>query len=444
MVLDTILNKHPGQAEMLALANLVWYPHIRSEIVSQAQGCRHCIETCKNIKPFIPRKDLGSLPPLSEPNEEVQMNFAGPILFKNNVQSHYILVTVDRLSRYPHAETYNNCNKKTAIEYLDIYCKVQGITRSIRCDQAQAFKAREFKIFCKNKNLKMILAPTGDHRGTGMVDPLIQTIKRRLAVSEVDTNWSSTFLSERLANNMENIRLIPNSEKNTTPFEAHFDREPNTLISNIVTKPFNKNLSYKKLINNCLDKKLLKKDVLSNEEFWRRDGLSEDNLDIQYKDSELEATYTMDSDESDNLPLRNRPSRNTTPLRTHFTLRDRTTKYILNKRNITCKSIAPRTLPHTYTTMEHKSKWNNHKIHTSNKAIDTHLKKNTAIRKNNLAVVTESKHLIISTIPCKIANKYIHNQKIKGKLCLEEERNKQTSNIDHSPKTTSTCKWSHE
>ena len=164
MVLETIHNKHPGQAGMLALAQLIWYPHIHSDIVAQAQACRHCTEKGKNLKPLIPKTQVGKLPPLSEPNEEVQMDFAGPIPFKDNALSNYILVTVDRLSRYPHAEVFNNCDSKTAIEYFDSYCKVHGIPRSIQCDQAQAFKAREFEIYCKNKNIKLILAPAGDHR----------------------------------------------------------------------------------------------------------------------------------------------------------------------------------------------------------------------------------------------------------------------------------------
>ena len=82
MVLETIHNKHPGQAGMLALAQLIWYPHIQSDIVAQAQACRHCTENGKNLKPLISKTQVGNLPPLSEPNEEVQMDFAGPILLK--------------------------------------------------------------------------------------------------------------------------------------------------------------------------------------------------------------------------------------------------------------------------------------------------------------------------------------------------------------------------
>ena len=260
LVLETIHNKHPGQAGMLSLTQLIWYPHIRSDIVAQAQTCRHCIEKGKNLKPLIPKSQLGQLLVLSEPNEEVQLDFAGPIPFKDNVQSNYILVTVDRLSRYPHAETYINCDTKTGIDYLDSYCKTHGIPRSISCDQAQAFKAREFETYCKtktstlkNKNINLILAPVGDHRGTGMVERLIQTTKRRLAALDINPKWTQTTLSEKLANIIENIRPIPNATTKVTPFEAHFGRKPNTEISNIITKPSHKNLAYNKLRSMCLD-----------------------------------------------------------------------------------------------------------------------------------------------------------------------------------------------
>ena len=40
LVLDTIHHNQPGQAEMLALAKMIWWPHIHSEIVSKAKACR--------------------------------------------------------------------------------------------------------------------------------------------------------------------------------------------------------------------------------------------------------------------------------------------------------------------------------------------------------------------------------------------------------------------
>ena len=101
---------------MLALAQLIWYPHIHSDIVAQAQACRQGSEKGKNLKPLIPKSQLGKLPPLSEANEEVKIDVAGTIPFKDNLLSNYILVTVDRLSRYPHAKPFNNCCTKTSID----------------------------------------------------------------------------------------------------------------------------------------------------------------------------------------------------------------------------------------------------------------------------------------------------------------------------------------
>ena len=330
---------------MLALAKLVWWPHIHSEIVTKAQACKSCTDKGKNLKHLVPKSQLGSLPPIIEPNQEIQMDFAGPIPFKENTQNNYIQVTVDRLSRYPHAETFHNCDTETAaLDYLERYCKQHGIPRSIRCDQAQAIKAKEFKIFCK-KNIKLILAPAGDHRGTGMVERLIQTIKRRLAVLDIDPNWNNETLSTRLASIFKNIRLKPNKTTKTTPFEADFGSKPNTELSNIVTKPSLDNLSYKKLKLRCLDKRLLRHDVLTNEELWKRDGNSEDELEIQYKPTATISTTPpeIEPEDSENVPLMNTPTRKIKPSELHFSIGDQTTKTVYNKKNIARKTIKRKT-----------------------------------------------------------------------------------------------------
>ena len=88
------------------------------------------------------------------------MDFAGPIT--NNNRDTYILVTIDRYI----TETYINCDTETALSYLKEYIKFHGIPRSLKCDQVQAFKAKNFEIFWKNNNIRLILPPTGDHRGT--------------------------------------------------------------------------------------------------------------------------------------------------------------------------------------------------------------------------------------------------------------------------------------
>ena len=444
--LETFHNKHPGQAGMLALAQPIWYPHIHSDIVARSQACRHFTEKGKNLKPLIPKSQLGNLPPLSEPNEEVQMDFAGPIPFKQNTLSNYNLVTVDRLSRYPHAKSFRNCDTKTAIDYLDGYCGIHVIPWSIRCDQAQAFKAREFEIYCKNKSIKLKLAPTGDHRGTGMVKTLIQTIKRRLAVLDIDPKWTQTTLSEGVANIIENIRLIPNATTKISPFEAHFGRKPNTEISNIVTKPSRKNLSYNKLRSNCLDKKILKHDVLTNEEMWRYDGLSEDNLDIAYTEPENPTPISIDSDESDNMPLRSQSPRKITPSEIHFTIGDKTTT-IVNKRNLarkttTRKAKEPRPTFAPQGNIIPDGSVKNYTPHTI--TFDTPLRKNTVIRKKDIAIATENKPRLIHMVACKTVGEYKRNQEKLRNFCFEEARNNAKSIQQNKQGPSTQSSWTNE
>ena len=178
-----------------------------------------------------------------------------------------------------------------------------------------------------------------------MVERLIQTIKRRLAVLDINPNWSNTTLANRIAHIIENIRLIPNTTTKITPFEAHFGRKPSTEISNITTKTSHNNLTHKNLTKYCLDKKLLKQNALTVEEIWRRDGASEDELDNKYRnegdgdETSFPTTRTheqtgisvqpelISSDDSVNMPLvptsRNKDSpRKIYPSEIHFTLGD--------------------------------------------------------------------------------------------------------------------------
>ena len=83
-------------------------------------------------------------------------------------------------------------------------------------------------------------------------------------------------------------RITPNATTKITPFEAHFGRKPNTPLSNIATSPKSSNLSWENIKLACLDQKLLTKPALTAEVMWNRDVNSEDELDINYRQKQLE------------------------------------------------------------------------------------------------------------------------------------------------------------
>ena len=116
-----------------------------------------------------------------EPNEEIQMDFVGPLPDENHKEV-YILVGVDRFSRFPSAKVVTNTKADTIVRFMQTHIVNQGVPQNIRCDQAQGLRAKKFMLFCKDNNIKLILAPVDDHRSIGMAERLIRTLKSRLSV----------------------------------------------------------------------------------------------------------------------------------------------------------------------------------------------------------------------------------------------------------------------
>ena len=81
-VLDSLHLTHPGLSAMLDLSQHVWFPHIHRSTAQMAQNCKHCTEQGKNLKPSLGKKFSFQMEPVVDPNEEVQLDFAG--LYRTN------------------------------------------------------------------------------------------------------------------------------------------------------------------------------------------------------------------------------------------------------------------------------------------------------------------------------------------------------------------------
>ena len=155
-----------------------------------------------------------------------------------------------------------------------------GVPQNIRCDQAQAFLAKKFMIYCKSNNIKMIFAPVDDHRSVGMVERLIRTLKTRLSIMRIDKNNTPYKLASDVAELIKTLRITPHATTKIIPFEAHNGRKPNTPLSNICTTPKNSKLSWENTQISCLDEKVLTKPALTPEAIWNREMNSEDALSV--------------------------------------------------------------------------------------------------------------------------------------------------------------------
>ena len=77
-----------------------------------------------------------------EPNEEVQLDFVGPLPDELNKDA-YIFVAVDKWSKFPTAKVVSDSTADVAFKFMQRYSSNNGVPRRLRCDQAQTFRDKK-------------------------------------------------------------------------------------------------------------------------------------------------------------------------------------------------------------------------------------------------------------------------------------------------------------
>ena len=249
-----------------------------------------------------------------------------------------------------------------------------------------------------------------DHRATGMIERLIQTIKRRLSAINSDTNWSQVTLADKVAEIIQEIKLIPNTTTKIAPYTAHFGRKVNTQLSNITTKPSQNNMSYKNIKNFYLDKRRgLKQPMLNAESIWNIETDSEPELDIRFNEDTPDEDSVSDNSTLKNVKKKAVKRKHTSPIKIipdklTLTFGDKTTTITKTKKQVARKTLARRSQEPRGTI---KPLWNiipDGKITNYSPTtitLDKHNRKNVVVRKNDLAIINETKPRLMHFVACK-------------------------------------------
>ena len=83
-ILESLHLTHPVSWCMITLAQYAFWPYIYREILNKAAQCKPCTDIGKNLKPVVPPSKWQPLLNCSEPNEEIQIDFGGPITNEKN------------------------------------------------------------------------------------------------------------------------------------------------------------------------------------------------------------------------------------------------------------------------------------------------------------------------------------------------------------------------
>ena len=117
-VLARLHRSHPGQKAMMSASEYIWWPFSNRQIVKTCEKCRECTLNGKNLEPVKTFHTAQTLPNFSRPNQELQLDFAGPIL-DDKVAEIFLLVAIDRFSKFPSILFTKTTGAKKVTKFLE-------------------------------------------------------------------------------------------------------------------------------------------------------------------------------------------------------------------------------------------------------------------------------------------------------------------------------------
>ena len=229
-LLDNLHFGHAGMTKMETEAKIFWWPTKKSDIEMKVKDCTACLASGKNLKYQLPSKHYGKLGTLTEPGQEIQIDFTGKLHNQNLPGDVQILIAVDRFSKWPTVKICKTTKTKEVIQFLTSIFNLYGIPEKIKSDQGGAFSSKEYRQFCKNRNIEIEYCTPWIHTGNRVVKRAIQTLKNLVLTNMED----GKNLTESVNRALRVMRFTVHTGLKKTPFELHHGKKPRTELTNIV------------------------------------------------------------------------------------------------------------------------------------------------------------------------------------------------------------------
>ena len=260
--LESIHLTHSWSMSMLDLCQQIWILHINRSKVQMAQNCRQGTKQSKDLKAVIGKQHSFQKKYVVEPNEEVQLDFAGPLPDELN-KDEYILGAKDKWSKSPMATIVSNTTVDIAMKFMQCYIVNNGLPRKQRCDKAQNFRAKNFQKLCKAIKSKLLFTTIDRHKSIGVEEGKIFTLTRRLRFMRKDkTNTPLKLASDLIDENTSHHSGRIN--KKFQLLRPTWDKTQHPVL-NIATISTPDNLNWENAKHTCSDPKSLKQPPLPTE-----------------------------------------------------------------------------------------------------------------------------------------------------------------------------------
>ena len=153
-LLDILHFGHSGITKMISEAKIFWWPGMNQDIENKVKDCTACLSSGENLKYQLPKKHYGKVEKLSEPGQEIQIDFTGKVHNKNLNGEIPILVAVDGFNKWPIGKICKTSEAKEVINFITSDLNIYGNPEKVKSDKARAFISKSYKQFCKDGNIE--------------------------------------------------------------------------------------------------------------------------------------------------------------------------------------------------------------------------------------------------------------------------------------------------
>ena len=188
----------------------IWFPGVDEMIKNTIAKCIPCQAVGTNTK-----EPIGSTEMPERPWDTLHMDFYGPL-----PSGEYLLVVIDRYSRFPEVEVLRSTKASSVIPKLDKIFAVHGIPRIIKTDNGPPFNGEEYRRYGEALGIDLKFStplwPQGNAEAERFMQPLAKALKTAKIAHRPWQQELQRFLLQ--------YRTTPHCSTGVPPAELLFNR----------------------------------------------------------------------------------------------------------------------------------------------------------------------------------------------------------------------------
>ena len=222
--IDIAHETHQGLVKTKALLReKVWFPGIDKLVKETIDRCIPCQATGQPNPP----EPLQMTPMPDGPWQKVHADFYGPL-----PTGEYLLVVIDRYSRYPEVEIVRSTKASVVIPKFDKIFATHGIPFSVTTDNGPPFNSEEYRRYLRTLGISYDPATPKWPQGNAEVERFNQPLGRALTTAKV----AGRIWQQELNRFLLQYRTTPHATTKIAPSELLFNRVVNGKLPMLVKK----------------------------------------------------------------------------------------------------------------------------------------------------------------------------------------------------------------